>query len=182
MALRPFYKGFKFTYFHSRLMTLFTQLKDLDAVHERGNRVVFKGVSTAEGISILKKFNYTPDCDVRRVLPFDFEIDSSTFELTISHFDIEKVGFIAGATHIEMNYGVLYFNFETLTYALHLATPLIVDKAFSDTTVILTPESLPVSSGTLLCVLGVRFYQEVDGALYALNAKEGVGFVVLDLI
>jgi hypothetical protein len=182
MALRPFYQGFKFTYFHSRLMTLFTRLKDLDAVHERGKRVVFEGVRTTEGIALLKQFHYTPDCDVRGVLPFDFDIDNGTYELTISHFDIEKVGFISGATHIALNYGVLDFNFETLTYALHLAAPLVVDKAFANSTVRLTPESLPASVGSLLCVLGVRFYQEVDGTLYVLSAKDGVGFVVLDLI
>ncbi len=180
MALRSFHKGFKFTYFHSRLMTLFTQLKDLDAVHERGNRVVFESVSTTEGISLLKQFNYTPDCDVRRLLPFDFEIDSSTFELTISHFDIKKVGFISGATHIELNYGVLDFNFETLHNKLHLATPLVLNKSLSGTTIQLTPDILPNGVGTLLCVLGVRFYQEVDGELYVLNTKEGVGFVVLE--
>ncbi|HMC01603.1 MAG TPA: hypothetical protein VKN14_11265 [Flavobacteriaceae bacterium] len=179
-ALRPFYKGYKFTHFHSRLMTLFTQLKDLDTINQRGKRVVFEGVLTTEGLSFLKQFNYTPECDVRYVLPFDFEIDGSTFALMISHFDINKVNFISGATHIEINYGVLDFNFETLSYALHLATPSVLDKSFTNTTVVLTLESLPTSVGTLLCVLGVRFYQEVDGQLYLLNANNGVGFFVIE--
>jgi len=31
-ALVPFYKGYKFTHFHSRLMGLFTRLKVLDTI------------------------------------------------------------------------------------------------------------------------------------------------------
>ena len=160
-------------------MRLFTQLKDLDRVHERGKRLVFEGVHSTEGLSFLKQFDYTPACDVHSVLPFDFDIAASTFALTISHIDINKVKFISGATHLELHYGVLDFNFETLTYALHSATPLVLDKSFAHTTVVLTPERFPESVGTLLCVLGVRFYQEVDGALYILNAQNGVGIRVL---
>lgn len=179
MALRPFYKGYKFTHFHSRLMGLFTQLKDLDAVSKRGERCVGNGVTQASGLSILKQFKYTPECDVKRVLPFDYTIDNSTFELTISEFHIKQVGFIAGATHIELTYGVLDMDFNTLDYDLHLADALVLDKHLAGTTVSLMPNSLPVSFGTLLAVLGVRFYQEVDGELYVLNAQNGVGIVVL---
>ena len=179
-ALRTFYKGYTFTFFHSRLMRLFTALKDMDTINERGKRVVFEGANTAEGLTLIKQFDFTPDCHVKRILPFHFAVDGSTFELTISEFDIAKVGFINGATHIEQTYGVLDFNFEALNYELHLATPLVLDKSFGGTTIHLVPDTLPVSVGTLLCVFGVRFYQEVDGQLYLLNAKNGVGFFMVD--
>jgi len=180
MALRPYYKGYKFAQFHSRLMSLFTQLKDLDTVNKRGERRVGQGVSHSNGLTLFKRFDYTPDCDVKRVMPFDYVVDSNTFELTISKFDIKQVGFIAGATHIALTYGVLDMDFDTLDYDLHLADSVVLDRVFAGDTVTLTPHSLPVSSGTLLAVLGVRFYQEVDGELYVLNAKDGVGISVLE--
>jgi hypothetical protein len=175
-ALRPFYKGYKFTFLHSRLMRLFTGLKGLDAVHLRGQRVVFEGVATDRGLAMLKQFDYTPDCNVRRVLPFNFAVAPSNQALTISGIDIKRVGFITGATHIELTYGILDFNFETLDKEPHLATPLILNKDFADHSVTLVPTTLPTGIGTVLCVLGVRFHQEIDDRLYVLNAKNGVGF------
>lgn len=178
-ALLSFYKGYRFTHFHSRLMTLFTQLKDLDTVNERGKRVVFEGAKTSQGLTLIQQFDYTPDCHVSTVIPFNFHINVSTFELNISNFDIRKVEFITGATHIELSYGVLDFNFDSLNYKLHMATPLLLDKSFTGTDLHLLLETLPSGIGILLTVLGIRFYQEVDEKLYVLNAKEGVGFEVL---
>ena len=180
MALRPFYKGYKFTHFHSRLMRLFTQLKDLDVVNKRGERLVGNGITHANGLNLLKNYPYTPDCDVRNVMPFAYVVDATNFGLTISEFDIKQVCFIAGATHIELTYGVLDMDFTTLDYDIHLADVLVLDKGFAGTSVSLMPSSLPTSIGTKLAVLGVRFYQEVDGALYVLNANDGVGIMVLE--
>ncbi|WP_223033357.1 hypothetical protein [Hanstruepera marina] len=179
MALRPFYKGYKFTHFHSRLMSLFTQLKDLDTVSKRGERRVGQGVAHSNGLTLFKQFHYTSECDVKRVLPFTYAVDATTFELTISEFHIKQVGFIKGATHIELTYGVLDMDFNTLDFDLHLADTLVLDKHFAGSIVSLIPNSMPISSGTLLAVLGVRFYQEVDGELYVLNAENGVGIMVL---
>lgn len=177
-ALRVFYKGYKFSNFHSRLMTLFTNLKKLDVVNKRGERVVYEGVDTAEGMALIRQFVYTPECSVRSVLPFVFDVDRTTYALTISDFAIKRVGFISGATHIELTYGVLDFDFATLDYELELATPLVLDTSFVGDSVSLVPDALPSGTGTLLCVLGVRFYQEVNGERYLLNAADGVGILV----
>lgn len=179
-ALRPFYKGHTFTSFHSRLLGMFTQLKDLDGINKRGERCVGNGVAQSHGQALLKRFDYTPDCNVRGVLPFKYVVDARTFELTISEFDIKQVGFISGATHIELMYGVLDMDFDTLDYDLHLADTVVLDKDFTSNAFSMIPNSLPTTSRTLLTVLGVRFYQEVDGVLYVLNAKDGVGITVLD--
>jgi hypothetical protein len=178
-ALRPFYKKHRFTHLHSRLMGLFSALKNLDLVSKRGERLVANGVAGADGLAILQRFSYTPDCQVKTVLPFDYVVDSVSYALTISDFDINRVDFINGATHIELTYGVLDFNFSTLDYELHLASALVLDTDFAGASVSLVPDTLPLGIGTELCVFGVRFYQEVDGALYLLNAKDAVGFMVL---
>lgn len=178
-ALRPFYIGYTFTHFHSRLMGLFTTLKDLDLIHERGDRAVAMGINTAEGALLLKQFHYTPDCDVRQVVPFNFTVAANTFALSISEFDGKRIKFIAGATHIKLMYGVLDFNFGTLAFDLHLATPVVLDKDANISNVLLTPNSLPLGIGMPLSVLGVRFYQAIDGVLYDLQAKNALGFVVV---
>ncbi|MFC0604916.1 hypothetical protein [Winogradskyella pulchriflava] len=179
-GLQAFYKGYTFTHFHSRLMGLFTRLKDLDTTNKRVERRVAQGIAHADGLTLVQHFNYTPACQVRQVLPFAFAIDSTTYTLTITDFDIAQVGFVEGATHIALTYGVLDFDFENLDWQLHLAPPLVIDRNYAASTVSLVPDTLPSGLGRLLCVLGVRFYQDVDGALYGLNAKDSVGISVLE--
>ena len=178
-ALVPFFRGYRFPYFHSRLMGLFTRLKDLDAINKRGQRRVANGIAHSDGLKLVEHFNYTPVCNVGQVLPFGFAINSSNFELTITDFDINQVGFVEGATHIALLYGVLDFDFDSLDSQLHLAPTLVLDAIDMVSSLTLTPGTLPSGLGTTLCVLGVRFYQAIDGALYALNGKDSVGISVL---
>ncbi|SDH52473.1 hypothetical protein [Winogradskyella thalassocola] len=181
-ALYPFYKGHKFTHFHSRLMGLFTRLKALDTTHKRGERRVADGIGQAHGLQLLEQFSYTPACAVPQVLPFGLEVSSDHLALTITDFDIGQVGFVADATHIALTYGVLDFDFDGLDYALHTAPPLVLDRSYAGSALTLEPDTLPSSLGTVLCVLGVRFYQEIDGALYVINEKDSVGIAVLKCV
>ncbi len=179
IALREFYKGYRFTNFHSKLMGLFTKLKDLDSTGVRGERKVAQGIETLEGKALLKQFDYTPDCDVLHRLPFDFSIDNTTYGLTFTGFDIDKVSFATGATHIELTYGVLDFDFESLQYRLDLAAPLLLDRAYAENSVVLSPAVGTPIVGTQLCVLGVRYYQKVNGVMYLLKAEDSVGIGVV---
>lgn len=179
LALVPFYKGYTFTHFHSRLMGLFTRIKTLDTTSKRGKRIVNQGIGQAQGLQLLEQFSYTPACDVRQILPFEFGVSNTDYALTITDFNMEQVSFAEGATHMALTYGVLDFDFDSLNYALHLAPPLVLDCSYASSTLILTPDTLQNGLGTALCVLGVRFYQAVDGALYVLNAKDSVGITVL---
>ncbi|WP_308993866.1 hypothetical protein QLS71_012275 [Mariniflexile litorale] len=178
-ALSSFYIGHRFTYLHSRVLGLFTQLKHLDSLHARGQRRVAVGVKTLEGTQLLKQFCFTPDCDVRRMLPFQFNMDADTFVLTLKGFDITRVGFVAGATHIKLSYGVLDFNFETLAFGLHLASPMILGTEALVPPIILTPESLPKGVGMPLGVLAIRFYQKTADGLYELQTQDAVGFMLV---
>ncbi|SFN81068.1 hypothetical protein SAMN04487989_104151 [Bizionia echini] len=177
-ALRPFYTNHRFTFFHSRLMSMFTDLKKLDTDSARGSRQVYKGLLTDAGKRLLQDFTYTPDCKPQLVLPFSYGMDWPTYTLSIPQFNIEHVQFITGSTHIALQFGVLDFNFETLDSALHLAAPLVLAKDFAGTFLGFTPVTAPTGLGLQLAVMGVRYYQEVDGLMYVLNAENGVGIGV----
>lgn len=178
-ALQGFYTGYRFTYLHSNLMRLFTQLKDLDALNTRGSRTVAQGVATAPGRLLLQQFNYTPACLVKNLLPFSMQVAPSTYVLTLTAATTKHLPLVAGATHVQLSYGVLDFNFDSLVYNLHMATPVVLTATSITQPLVLIPESLPEGIGVPLPVLGVRYYQMVDGVLYALQAKGSVGFVVL---
>jgi len=180
-AIRPFYLKHKFPLFHSRLMTLFTGLKALDPVSKRGQRLVFRGLELDEGKRSLLNFAYTPECKPKTVLPFSFDMDWTTYTLMVPEFHMKQVSFISGATHIALLFGVLDFNFKTLDYKLHLADTLILPKDFSGDTLSMTIQSLPTGLGMELGVFGIRYYQEVDGEMYLLSAKNGVGISVFSI-
>lgn len=181
-ALRPFYNKHKFTFFHSRLMTLFTGLKALDTENARGERRVDKGVATDAGKHLLRDFRYTPDCVIGQVLPFESTMDWTTHTFQFPKFSMDRVSFIAGATHMALQFGVLDFNFETMSYHLHMATPQMLPKDFVGMGLSMTPTTLPTGVGIQLAVLGIRYYQEVDGEMYLLHAQNGVGIAVVDVV
>lgn len=180
-ALLAVHNYAKLTFFHRRLMTLFTGLKDLDTVNKRGERRVAKGLESAAGKKMLQGFTYTPDCIPLNAFPFAYSLDWNTATLLFPEVTAEHVIFIKGATHLSLQFGVLDFNFETFEYDLQLAPPLLLVRDFSETSLSLSASNLPASIGTQIAVLGIRYYQEVEGQLYVLNAKNGVGIGVLDV-
>ncbi|MGC1631056.1 MAG: hypothetical protein WA749_02985 [Gelidibacter sp.] len=160
-------------------MTLFTGLKALDSENARGVRRVDKGVVTDAGKHLLRDFSYTPDCVIGQVLPFESTMDWTTHTFQFPKFSIDQVSFITGATHVALQFGVLDFNFETMDYHLHMAAPQMLPKDFAGTGLSMTPTTLPTGLGTQLAVLGMRYYQEVDGMMYLLHAQNGVGIAVV---
>ena len=181
-ALRPFYNNHKFTFFHSRLMTLFTGLKALDTENPRGERRVAKGVATDAGKQLLRNFNYTPDCVIGQVLPFESNMDWTTYTFLFPKLYMDRVSFIAGATHVAIQFGVLDFNFETMAYQLHMADPQMLPKDFAGTSLSIMPSTLPAGLGIQLAILGIRYFQEVDGEMYVLHAQNGVGIGVVAVV
>lgn len=181
-ALRPVHNFHKFTFYHSRLMTLFTAIKDVDGINLRGERRVAEGMETATGRQLLQDFKYTPKCVPLHVFPFDYTMDWTNFTLHFERIHKDRVLFIEGATHVSLQFGVLDFNFNTLDYDLQLGAPLMLSKTFSDTSISLSPLSLPTNHGLQLAVLGIRYYQEVDGVMYLLHAQNGVGIAVVSVV
>lgn len=178
-ALLPIHNYHKFTFFHSRLMTLFTGLKDLDTVNERGKRHVAKGLETSAGKQMLMDFKYTPECLPLKVFPFSYSLDWNAPALIFPEVSANRALFIEGATHLSLQFGVLDFNFETLMYDMQLAPPVFLAKDFMETSLSLSPTNPSTTVGTQIAVLGIRYYQEIEGEMYVLNGKNSVGVSVL---
>lgn len=178
-ALHPFYSGHRFSFFHRHLMSLFTSLKNLDSVNIRGERRVHEGIATAEGKRLMQHFRFTPECDPLIVLPFDIAVDWSTHSCSITGISIKQVPFITGATHVEVQFGLLDFDFESLEYRVHMAASEFLDRGFTGTQLTLTPTAVPGVFGTRVAVLGVRYYQDISGQLYPMKGQDSVGIGVV---
>lgn len=177
-ALRPFLCHHKDTTLHGRLMRLFTSLKKLDSVHERGQRQLAEGIHTPMGIQLLKDFNFTPSCRVSSHLLANVTYNSAQRILHIASLNIKSLPFASGATHMALTLGVLHFDFFTNRYELSVSTPAYIDKTQQDSDVYLQAAA-PALSGTCIAVMGVKFYQEVQGRYMVFKSKDAVGLSII---
>lgn len=182
MAIRPFYEFYPFTSIHSHLMTLFTQLKDLDTLSPRGKRQIALGLQTNAGKALLKTFNYTPLSTLKTVLPFAPVFDAAHYGLQYNAMDVSKLKLPKGATHLKLLYGILDFDFETMQVQTYTAEPVFIDAHFTGSTLLLQPTQTPIVQHTGIAALGMRLYQNIDGVLYPLEDERFVGFYVVGVV
>jgi hypothetical protein len=175
LALLPFLQLHNDTSLHGRMMRMLQEVKNCDPISERGQRTVYKGLQTTMGLKLFTDFAFTPACNIQNILQCDYSYNPTDFTLTFDLLDINKVKFPSSSTHIEIQFGVLAFDFGTLTYTLHQSVPQLLSKSTTNTTFHFTPATTPDTSMTLFAFSGVRFYQEISGELYALKGDGMVG-------
>lgn len=172
-ALVPFLAGHKDGTLHSRLMRTFLSIKDLDAVHKRGQRTVATGYGTEQGARLLKDFDVTPER--QRLLGCDYGFDWDTLEFNVNNYNLSAGHFPKGADYMEVLVGVVRFDFDTKVFERVLAAPLAVYRGFDGDAFSVAVSGLPEGQGELIAVVRVAFYQLVNGKGYLLPGGTGFG-------
>lgn len=178
IALAPFLCVRKDGSLHGRMMTLFTRLKAMDRVSLRGNRTVGNGLETPLGIHLIRNFVFTPACSVMDRMGASISYDFGIRSCRVTNFDVKNVSFPSGATHMALSLGLLHFDFTTLTFKLMMSTPLYIDRAYAATSFELDVAD-PSVAGLRIAVLGLRYYQEVEGTYYLFKSANAVGLEIL---
>lgn len=171
-GLQPFLGTFKDGTLHQRLVSLFTQIKNLDAVAARGSRTVFGGLQTAAGQGLLNPYLLTSGSRLEEVLrqPFVFDWASG---LSIPDFEGGRVSFPAGATHLSLQIGYLSLDFAQHTSSFRSNDTVYLSAA--DAAPVALPAPAPVAAeGMTMSVVLARFVQEVNGQFYALKSEQSV--------
>lgn len=157
----------------SRLMQLMSRIKNLDSTSIRGQRKVSLGIATPERKQLIKGFDFNANAPLKSVLFAPFDLDTATGVVTIAHFTpAEQLLFPQGATHISFQNAVLALDFDTTVS--EIATSNVVNLAIdmTESSVVLTPTSVPTGTGVQLFLLMVSFYQEINGVQYSLKNEE----------
>jgi hypothetical protein len=165
-AFLPFFTNYKDSTLHSRMMTLFTTLKDLDGTSVRGERRVVNGLETVKGQRLLRQFEFTPKHPFISYLHGRSQYDAATQTITVNDFLASHKDAPKTATHMGVMMGVLDFDFTTLKSDLRLSSthyiPLNTSAYFS-----LQPDVvLPIEHYGVV-ILGARYYEifeRPDGA------------------
>lgn len=177
LGLQPFLSTFKNGTLHQRLVSLFTQIKNLDAVAARGSRTVFGGLQTAAGQGLLNPYLLTSGSRLEEVLQQKATFDWET-GLSIPDFKGNRVSFPAGATHLSLQIGYLSLDFAQHTFSFNSSDTIYLSPA--DVGPVVLPAPAPVAAeGMAVGVVLARFVQEVNGQFYALKSEQSVVMEVL---
>jgi hypothetical protein len=175
IALTPFLKHYADGTLHGRMMQLFQEIKAFDSSSLRGSRSVGLGILTASGKELFQNFVFNPLCNVSNVVPMKGIYNKETGVYAVHNFDINRVRFPKNATHLELQYGVIGVDFESLEFKLCMAPPLVLQKEVAIDDFEFEPEMLPEIGWVRLAFVGVAFYQEVNGVRYVLKEEGNVG-------
>lgn len=176
-GLQPFLGTFKDGTLQQRLVSLFTQIKKLDAVAARGSRTVFGGLQTAAGQGLLNPYLLTSGSRLADLLR-----QKATFEwetgLSLPDFEGQQVSFPSGATHLSLQIGYLSLDFAQHSFSFGSSDTIYLSPSDAGTVVLSAPAPV-AKEGMQLSVVLARFVQEVNGQFYALKSE---GSVVMEVV
>ena len=154
----------------SRLTQLMMKVVKADAVSDRGLRNVLDGET-----ELLTGFEFNALGKLGNSLyaPFDSSIDRAAGTLDVNIPSFSPLAMLAapnGTTHFKIVSAGAEVDFEAETYVIGTSTTSILPWTATDTALISQSNSVtPNSTKPLFLVVGVEFYQEVNGTMYPLK-------------
>jgi len=187
-ALHPYLFRVKGRKVHSAMTSMFVQIKSFDPVSKRGERRVAPGLTTTDGRNFLLTYSYPERFTIDQALGNRFTVDPVTQSCSCNDFDVSGISFPEFATHVGLLYGVVVMDFDAIKAQSFLAEEYFIPKKDANHSIVLNPVTPPSpftaslvtedeasGDGVHIAVMGVRFYQEVNGVMTKLEAKRGVG-------
>jgi hypothetical protein len=174
LALIPFLQGYKRSKLHAEMMTLFTSIKALDGVSERGARRVGTGLQTAKGQSLLRSFDFTPKHKILDAFVYQSSFNWQLQRLRVRDFSARLYECPKSATHIGLTLGVLDFDFDSLASSLGVAPTFFLEVGADSSSFEIAMEQIVVPEHVGIVVLGLRFYEVIESEIYGLNSMVGV--------
>jgi hypothetical protein len=156
----------------SRLTQKVRELIGMDDTNNRGERVVDKA-----NIAGLLGFNFNLGAGIGQSLFFQYGIAAAGSDVTMSIPALNPATDISapqGATHFELLYGAASLDFETGTYQQGVvAAPLGVlalnSAPLANRDIVASFPGAPAATDVVVGVVGINFYQQLNGQMYPLN-------------
>jgi hypothetical protein len=154
----------------SRLTTEFVKVIQADAINPRGERNVIDG--EAEMLHGFE-FNINGKLGTTLYAPYTATIDRPTGALTVAvpaFVPLNMISAPGGTTHYKIISAGVEVDFENETYVVDQNSSAILPwDATASAALNLANAVTAASTHPLFLVLGVEFYQEVNGAMYPLK-------------
>ncbi len=171
-ALRTQIQAASDRYMVSRLSKVMKSIINLDATSDRGMRQV-----VAANAASLLGFNFNLGAGLGQSLFAPYTVTPSGATVTLAIPSLNPTVDIAaptGATHYEILFGVASVNFVAKTYSsATVASPLgilpLTGAARTNVSQVATLPAAPTADELVLGVLGMNYYQQINGKFYPLN-------------
>ena len=156
----------------ARLTKVMRELIGLDDTNDRGQRV-FDAANSAP----LLGFDFNAASGIGQTMYFPYEVTGAGADVTMTIPALNPASDIAapqGATHFEVVFAASDINMELMTYTnAVVAAPLgilpINSAALANQAMVATFPAAPVAANLVVGVVGINFYQQVNGKFYPLN-------------
>lgn len=156
----------------ARLTKVMREVIALDDTNDRGQRVF-----DASNSAPLLGFNFNGAAGIGQTMYFPFEVTGNGADVTLSIPALNPVSDIAapqGATHFEVVFASAELDMETMTFTGgRVAAPLgvlpINNAPLVNQQVVATFPAVPAAASLVVGVVGINFYQQVNGKFYPLN-------------
>ncbi|SDY30463.1 hypothetical protein [Hymenobacter psychrophilus] len=156
----------------ARLTKVMREVIGLDDTSERGQRVFDTGNSAP-----LLGFNFNAGAGIAQTMYFPFEVTGNGADVTMRIASLNPAAEIAapqGATHFEVVFAAAALDMEMLTFkGATVSAPLGVlplnATPLAEQNLVATFATAPTSAELVVGVVGINFYQQVNGKNYPLN-------------
>lgn len=156
----------------SRLTKVMREVIALDDVNDRGLRV-FDSNNSAP----LLGFNFNDGAGIGQTMYFPYEVTGNGADVTMSIPSLNPATDVAapqGATHFELVFAVASLDMEALNYTnAVVAAPLGVlplnSAALANQALVASFAAAPAAAEMVVGVVGINFYQQINGKNYPLN-------------
>ena len=154
----------------SRMMRVLAQVKNKDAVSDRGLRTVHLGLQTPEGKVHFNHFDFNHKAPLGQVLKVNYTLDTTADTLSIPDFvPLHHLALPQGVTHIDLQIGKLRFDFESGEGSLAISIPQQMEVDENPTAINLSVTSAATGPGLDYYFIKITFYQEINSKLYPLQ-------------
>lgn len=154
----------------SRLTKQMMQILKQDTVSARGDRNVAIGISTPEGLALLKGFNFNIKAILGSILFKPYNLNLSTGEMSIMNLvPINDIVAPVGATHVSLKNAFAGIDFENGNSEVYYSQPVTLPINGVPSNIFLVPEGGVPSIAPKIYLLQIEFFQEVNGQLYSLK-------------
>ena len=146
----------------SRLTQKMREIVGLDDTNDRGQRV-FDSSNSAP----LLGFNFNAGAGIGQTMYFPYEVTGAGADVTMSIPALNPASDIAapqGATHFEVVFAASSLDMEALSYTNGTVAAPLVNQA-----VVATFPAAPADANLVVGVVGINFYQQINGKFDPLN-------------
>jgi hypothetical protein len=168
----------------SRLTRLMTDVKNLDAANDRGERHVHEGFDLPEGKAVLKGFNFNNRAILSGILFKSYTLNTTTGALDITGL-VPNMDIVAapGSTHVTVKGGWSKVDFETGEFETVISNAVNLPINSTPSNINLTHAAAPaLATGIHVFTLQIEFYQEVNGSQYSLKNGGYNSLAVIEVV